>query len=173
MTAMRLRLLRSPIWRQKPFVRFWLGQSISWVGSESRTSICSWPLLCSMPRRARWAVAPWGPRRKSLGLFAGVRVDRVSRQRLLITSELIAAALVVSVPIAYARGPLSSEPRDRYAVLRSPRLVRRPAWNAFLPSVVEPGLPVPREPGSKLCANPSRRRGSSDGCMRAPTYWAR
>ena len=44
-----------------------------------------------------------------LVLSAGVWVDRVSRQRLLITSELIAAALVVSVPIAYARGPLSFE----------------------------------------------------------------
>ena len=33
MAAMRLRLFRSPIWRQHPFVRFWLGQTISMIGS--------------------------------------------------------------------------------------------------------------------------------------------
>ena len=144
MAAMRLRLFRSPIWRRKPFVRFWLGQSISWVGSG--VSDFAIPLVAVITLNA--TPGQMGVLRAAgaapgifLGLFAGVWVDRVSRQRLLITSELIAAALVVSVPIAYARGPLSFEHLVIVALCFG--LLGSfwwPAWNAFLPSVVEPGL---------------------------------
>jgi MFS family permease len=106
MAAMRLRLFRSPIWRQKPFVRFWLGQSISWVGSgvsDFAIPLVAVITLNATPGQMGVLRAVGAAPGIFLGLFAGVWVDRVSRQRLLITSELIAAALVVSVPIAYAR----------------------------------------------------------------------
>jgi MFS family permease len=144
MAAMRLRLFRSPIWRQKPFVRFWLGQSISWVGSgvsDFAIPLVAVITLNATPGQMGVLRAVGATPGIFVGLFAGVWVDRVSRQRLLITSELIAAALVVSVPIAYARGPLSFEHLVIvslcFGLLGS---FWWPAWNAFLPSVVAPGL---------------------------------
>ena len=76
-----------------------------------------------------------------VGLLAGVWVDRVSRQRLLIVSDLVAAALIVSVPVSYALGSLSLAQLFVVAVafgILGP--FWWPAWNAFLPSVVEPRL---------------------------------
>src|SRR5688572_29926131 len=65
----------------------------------------------------------------------------MSRKRLLITSELIAASLVTSIPVSYILGSLSYEHLVAVALcfgMLSP--FWWPAWNAFLPSVVEPGL---------------------------------
>ena len=144
MAAMRLRIFRSPIWHQKPFVRFWLGQSISWVGSgvsDFAIPLVAVITLNASPGQMGVLRAVGAAPGIFVGLFAGVWVDRISRQRLLITSELIAAVLVVSVPVAYARGPLSFEHLVIVALCFG--LLGSfwwPAWNAFLPSVVEPGL---------------------------------
>jgi MFS family permease len=144
MAAMHVRLFRSPIWRQQPFVRFWLGQTISMVGSG--VSDFAIPLVAVLTLQA--SPSQIGVLRAVgtapsilIGLFAGVWVDRVSRKRLLISSELIAAGLVTSIPVAYALGPLSFEHLVVVALgfgILSP--FWWPAWNAFLPSVVEPQL---------------------------------
>jgi MFS family permease len=144
--AMQLlrRPFRAPIWRQRQFTRFWLGESISMIGSS--VSDFAIPLVAVITLHA-------GPGQMGvlravgaapgilLGLFAGVWVDRVSRQRLLISSELVAAALVTSVPVAYALGSLSFAHLVVVALcfgILSP--FWWPAWNAFLPSVVERSL---------------------------------
>jgi len=106
--ALRSRL--SPIWGQKQFVRFWLGESISMIGSGVSTFAV--PLVAVITLRASPSQmgvlsAVGAAPGILLGLFAGVWVDRVSRQRLLIATELIAAALVASVPVSYALGSLS------------------------------------------------------------------
>src|SRR5436309_5350276 len=100
----------SAIWSQRQFVRFWLGETISMIGSS--VSGFALPLVAVITLHA--TPGQLGVLRAIgsvpgivLGLFAGVWVDRVSRQRLLITTELIAAALIVSVPVSYVMGSLS------------------------------------------------------------------
>jgi MFS family permease len=144
--AMRLsvRPFRSPIWRQRQFVRFWCGQSISMVGSS--VSDFAIPLVAVItlevtPSQMGMLRALGAAPGILLGLFAGVWVDRVSRKRLLITAELLAAALVASVPVAYALGSLSLSHLVVVGLgfgLLGP--FWWPAWNAFLPSVVETDL---------------------------------
>ena len=129
---------------QKQFVRFWLGESISMIGSS--VSDFAVPLVAVITLHAtpgqmgvlRAVAAAPGI---FLGLFAGVWVDRVSRQHLLIATALVAAVLVASVPVAYALGSLSLT--QLFVVALAFGLLGSfwwPAWNAFLPSVVEPGL---------------------------------
>ena len=140
--ALRSRL--SPIWGQKQFVRFWLGESISMIGSGVSTFAV--PLVAVITLRASPSQmgvlsAVGAAPGILLGLFAGVWVDRVSRQRLLIATELIAAALVASVPVSYALGSLSFA--QLFGVALGFGILGPfwwPSWNAFLPSVVEPGL---------------------------------
>jgi MFS family permease len=140
----RFRPFGSAIWRQSQFVRFWTGQSISMVGSS--VSDFALPLVAvitleATPSQLGVLRAIGAAPGIVLGLFAGVWVDRVSRKRLLITNELIAAALTASIPVAYALGPLTYEHLVIVALgfgLLGP--FWGPAWNAFLPSVVEPNL---------------------------------
>jgi MFS family permease len=144
--AMRLRLRPrpSPIWRQQQFVRFWLGESISMIGSS--VTDFALPLVAVITLQA--TPGQMGVLRAMgaapgilLGLFAGVWVDRVSRKRLLISTGLIAAALIASIPIAYALGPLSLGHLMAVALcfgILGP--FWWPAWNAFLPSVVRRDL---------------------------------
>jgi MFS family permease len=144
--AMRLleRVRPSAIWHQKPFVRFWLGQTISMIGSS--VSDFALPLVAVItlhvtPGQMGVLRALGSAPGILLGLFAGVWVDRVSRKRLLIGSELIAAALVASVPLAYTLGSLSLTHLLVVGLgfgLLGP--FWWPAWNAFLPSVVETDL---------------------------------
>jgi len=143
-----MRLTRRPrfsaIWKQQQFVRFWTGETISIIGSS--VSGFALPLVAVITLQATPGQLGIIRALESvpgivLGLFAGVWVDRVSRQRLLITTELIAAALVASVPVSYAIGSLSLVQLAAVGLgfgILSP--FWWPAWNAFLPSVVEPDL---------------------------------
>src|SRR5919109_2193220 len=135
---------RSPIWRQRQFVRFWFGESVSMIGS-SVTSFAL-PLVAvitleATPSQMGILRAMGAAPAILLGLFAGVWVDRVSRKGLLISTGLIAAVVIASVPVAYVLGPLSLAHLIAVALcfgILGP--FWWPAWNAFLPSVVEPDL---------------------------------
>jgi MFS family permease len=144
--AMRvLRGLRpSPVWRQRQFVRFWVGESISMIGSS--VTDFALPLVAVItlevsPSEMGLLRAVGAAPEIVIGLFAGVWVDRVSRKGLLISTGLVAAALVASIPVAYALGPLSFEHLVVvgfcFGILGP---FWWPAWNAFLPSVVRPDL---------------------------------
>ncbi len=139
-----LRLRFSEIWRQPQFRRFWTGESISMVGSsvtDFALPLVAVITLHASPGQMGVMRALGGAPGIFLGLLAGVWVDRVSRQRLLIALDLVAAALIASVPISYALGTLSLG--HLYLLSIAFGIVGPfmwPAWNAFLPSVVEPHL---------------------------------
>jgi MFS family permease len=152
MVLARFRPRISPIWRHRDFRRLWIGEAISDLGSS--LSHFALPIVAAVTLhvtpsemgliRALGAVPPL-----FIGLIAGAWADRVSRRRLLIALNVLAAALIASVPIAYAFDALSLA--HMYALSLGWGLLGPfwwPAWNAFLPSVVEPELRV--EANSKL-----------------------
>src|SRR5437870_3097410 len=105
-----LRPRLSAIWGEKQFVRFWTGETISMVGSS--VTNFALPLVAvitlhATPGQMGVLRAVGSAPGIVLGLLAGVWVDRVSRQRLLIVSELVAALVVASVPVSFALGHLS------------------------------------------------------------------
>jgi MFS family permease len=143
MSTMRLRL-RSPIWRERQFVRFWIGESVSMVGSS--VTDFALPLVAVItlevtPGEMGVLRAVGAAPGIVLGLFAGVWVDRVSRKGLLISTGLVAAALVASIPVGHVIASVTFEHLIVvglcFGILGS---FWWPAWNAFLPSVVRPDL---------------------------------
>ena len=134
----------SEIWGQPQFRRFWTGETISMVGSgvtDFALPLVAVITLHATPGQMGVLRAVGSAPGIFLGLLAGVWVDRVSRQRLLIATDLIAAALIASVPVSYALGSLSLGQLFVVAIafgVLGP--FWWPAWNAFLPSVVEPRL---------------------------------
>ncbi len=152
MVLHRLRPRISPVWRHRHFRRLWLGETISEIGSSLSHFVL--PIVAAVTLQV--TPGQMGVIRGLgtvpgifIGLLAGAWVDRVSRQRLLIAINLLAAALVVSVPIAHVLGALSLG--HLYALSLGFGVLGPfwgPAFNAFLPAVVEPELRV--EANSKL-----------------------
>jgi MFS family permease len=143
-----MRILRrprlSPIWRERQFVRFWIGESVSMVGSS--VTDFALPLVAVItlevtPGQMGVLRAVGAAPGILLGLFAGVWVDRVSRKGLLISTGLVAAALVASIPVGHVIASVTFEHLIVvglcFGILSS---FWWPAWNAFLPSVVRPDL---------------------------------
>jgi MFS family permease len=132
----------SAIWRQRDFRLLWTGETISIVGSG--VSDFALPLVAVLtlhvtPSQLGLMRAIGSAPGIVLGLLAGVWVDRLSKQRLLIVLNLIAAALMASVPIASAFGGLSLF--HLYALWFAFGVIGPfwwPAWNSFLPSIVSP-----------------------------------
>ena len=92
------------------FRRFWLGRSVSFVGSE--VTVVALPLAAVLlldadAREMGWLVAaqnlPW----IFFGLAAGVWVDRVRRQPVLVVTNFGQAALLAVIPVAALLGQLS------------------------------------------------------------------
>jgi MFS family permease len=134
----------SPIWGQRQFVRFWLGETISMIGSS--VTGFALPLVAvitleATPGQMGVLRAVSAAPAIVLGLAAGVWVDRVSRKGLLISTGLIAAALTATIPMAHVLGALSFEHLIAVALCFGALApFWWPAWNAFLPSVVQRDL---------------------------------
>lgn len=148
----RLRPRFSPIWKHRDFRRLWLGETISEIGSSLSHFVL--PVVAAVtlhvtPGQMGLIRSLGAIPSLLLGLVAGAIVDRVSRRRLLIAIDVLAAGLVASIPIAYALDALSIA--HLYAMSFGFGLLGPfwgPAWNAFLPSVVAPDDLV--EANSKL-----------------------
>ena len=133
----------SEIWKQRQFRRYWTGETISTIGSgvtDFALPLVAVITLHATPGQMGIMRAIGASPGIILGLFAGVWVDRVSRQRLLVATELIAAVLIAWVPISYALHVLTLSQLFLVSLgfgLLGP--LWWPAYNAFLPSVVQPG----------------------------------
>lgn len=97
------------LWRNPEFLKLWAGQSVSVFGSL--ITGFALPLVAILTLQASpfqvglLAVAELAPG-MLLGLFAGAWVDRLRRKPLMILADLGRAALLGSVPAAYAFGAL-------------------------------------------------------------------
>ncbi|MFI6550307.1 MFS transporter [Streptomyces prunicolor] len=93
------------LWRNRRFVRFWCGQSVSQFGD--RISELALPLMAvgalraSASQVALLTALVWTP--NLLGLFLGAWVDRrPGKRQLMLLADLFRAAVLLTLPIAYA-----------------------------------------------------------------------
>lgn len=100
------------LWQHQDFLKLWVGQTVSELGTVvTRTAV---PLVALLVLGAGpWELAVLVIVTSAgvllVGLFAGAWVDRLRRRPLLIWDDFIRAALLLSIPIAYALGALRIE----------------------------------------------------------------
>jgi predicted MFS family arabinose efflux permease len=100
------------LWQHQDFLKLWAGQTVSELGTVvTRTAL---PLVALLVLGAGpWELAVLVIVTSAgvllVGLFAGAWVDRLQRRPLLIWDDVIRAALLLSIPVAYALGELRIE----------------------------------------------------------------
>src|SRR6266545_8166308 len=100
------------LWRHTDFMRLWLGQTVSALGSVvTRTAM---PLVALLvlgagPFEMAMIVVSASLAVLLVGLFAGAWVDRLRRRPLLIWTDTIRAVLLLSIPAAHLAGVLRME----------------------------------------------------------------
>ena len=98
------------LWHHPDFVKLWTGQTVSQLGSVvTRTAL---PLVALLvlgagPIELAFLVVARSSAVLIVGLVAGAWVDRLRRRPVLVWTDVFRAALLLSVPIAYALGVLS------------------------------------------------------------------
>lgn len=129
------------LWRNGPFVRFWTGRTVSIFGSFiTRMALPLVAILVLEVGALQVAILRTIELGVALvfGLFAGVWVDRLRRRPILIWSDLLSAALLGTVPLAFALGLLGL---PQLLVVAGVAAVLATfadaADNAYLPSLVE------------------------------------
>jgi MFS family permease len=106
------------LWRDLDFVKLWIGQTISEIGS--RITIVALPLIAVLILNARpfqmgMLAGIGGSASLIFGLAAGLCVDRVRRRPILIVTDLGRAAVLGSIPLAAVFGILRMQ--QIYAVV--------------------------------------------------------
>lgn len=127
--------------RNRDFVRLWIGQSISQLGSQ--ITLLALPLVAIRTLRA-------GPFEVGLlaaaetlpflliGLPAGVWVDRWRRRPILVATDIARAGILATVPLAYAADALTMAHLYAVALLVGGCTVFFDvAYQAYLPAVVD------------------------------------
>lgn len=94
---------RSGLWNHPDFVRFWVADSLSWIGSQ--ISQLALPLIAAMTLDASafqvGALAAAGQAPLFLfGLFTGAWVERRRRRPILIAADLGRALFLLAIPLA-------------------------------------------------------------------------
>ncbi|MFN8500273.1 MFS transporter [Kouleothrix sp.] len=129
------------LWRHRDFMRLWIGQTVSQLGSTiSREALPYTAILAlhASPLQMGLLGAAGTAPLLLLGLFAGVWADRVRRRPLMIAADLIRALLLLSIPLAYALGWLRIGQLYVVAALAGTLTVFFDvAYHALLPALVE------------------------------------
>ncbi|MGH3377298.1 MAG: MFS transporter [Actinoallomurus sp.] len=99
-----------PLWRDRPFVRFWAGQSVSQLGdriSELALPLIAVGALHVSANQVAWLTALiWTP--NVLAIVLGAWVDRcVHKRRLMVSADLVRACLLLTLPAAYLFGAVT------------------------------------------------------------------
>ena len=112
-TRSPLARLVPPLLHETQFRRFWIGQTVSVVGDQ--ISAVAMPLVAVLaldadPAQMGFLTAATLLPHLLFSLAAGVWLDRVrSRRRVMILADLLRAAVVLSVPVAFVLGMLTLE----------------------------------------------------------------
>ncbi len=147
----------SSLWRHPDFQRLWLGQTVSQLGSVvTRTAV---PLVALLvlgagPWELALLVVVTSAGVLLVGLVAGAWVDRLRRRPLLIWNDVVRAALLFSIPLAYAVGALRIE--QLYVVMFVEAALGAlfdAAYPAYVPTLIGTGRLV--EGNSKLAMSSS------------------
>jgi predicted MFS family arabinose efflux permease len=128
------------LWRRPMFRRFWVGESISFVGNQVTDlalPLTAVLLLGATADQMGLLTATWYLPYLVFGLPAGVWVDRMRRRPILVGLDLAAAAIVLVVPVAAWTGLLRIE--LLYVVsflLGSTVVIFMVAYQSFVPTLV-------------------------------------
>lgn len=131
----------SSLWRDLDFVKLWIGQTISEIGS--RITIVALPLVAVLILNARpfqmgMLAGIGGFASLIFGLAAGLCVDRLRRRPILIVTDLGRAAVLGSIPLAAVYGVLRMA--QIYAVVAVAGILTvlfDVAYQSYLPALVE------------------------------------
>ncbi|MFN8374073.1 MAG: MFS transporter [Anaerolineae bacterium] len=132
--------MSSSLWRDPDFIKLWVGQTVSEVGSHiTGTGLPLIALLlAATPEQMGLLSALVALPVLLFGLFAGVWVDRLRRRPLMITADIGRCLILLSVPAAALTGHLSFELLCAVAVLSGVlSLLFNTAYHAALPALVE------------------------------------
>lgn len=129
------------LWRHHDFLRLWAAQAVSALGSRvSRTALPIIAILsldASLSEQAILGALSVAPA-ILVGLVVGGRVDRGRKRGLLIGSDLMRAALIVSIPVAAWLGGLSVPQLYIVAALvGAATTVFSIADNSYLPALID------------------------------------
>ena len=130
------------LWRHADFLKLWVGQTISELGSVvTRTAVPLVALLVLHSGPLEFALIIIF---ESLGvllvsLVAGAWVDRLRRRPILIVTDAIRAVVLLSIPVAYALGSLRVEQLYFVVfVVACLSSIFSSAYPAYVPSLVGP-----------------------------------
>jgi MFS family permease len=149
--------MTASLWRHPDFMKLWVGQTISRLGSVvTRTAM---PLVALLvlgagPLQLALVVVAQSLGVLLVGLFAGAWVDRLRRKPLLIAADTARAVLLLSIPSAYLAGLLRIE--QVYVVVFLEACLDslfNAAYPAYVPSLI--GVDRVVEGNSKLAASTS------------------
>lgn len=145
------------LWRHADFLKLWVGQTISELGSVvTRTAV---PLVALIvlgagPLEMALLVVASSMSVLLVGLVAGAWVDRVRRRPLLIGTDALRAGLLFSIPLAHAANALTIE--QLYVVMFAEGCLTTlfsSAYPAYVPSLI--GVDRVVEANSKLATSSS------------------
>lgn len=132
----------APLRQNRDFSLLWLGEGVSLLGNATTAVLL--PLLAVVDFGAGpgWmgalTAAAWLPW-LVIGLPAGAWIDRLPPRRVMIASDLIAAAALASVPVAWVAGVLTLPQLVAVALANGTCAVFfRTAYGKLIPDIVDP-----------------------------------
>ena len=148
---------KSPLWRERDFLRLWAAQSVSDFGARITREglpIMAVVTLAAKPGELGVLAALSSAAGLLVGLTAGDYVDHTPRRRILILTDLLRALVLLSVPIAALFGVLSMPQVYAVAVVvAAASVLFAIADHAYLPSLV--GKPLVLDANANISATES------------------
>ena len=132
---------KKSLWRHPDFLKLWTGQTISELGSRITREglpLTAVLVLGAQPEQMGFLAATGAASVLLFGLLAGVWADRIKRRPIMITADLLRAALLATIPAAAFAHRLSMA--QLYVVIALAGFCTvffDVAYQSYLPSLVE------------------------------------